>query len=134
MVLLLNQNDCKEVAMEMREERPVQAQECYEHHMLLKGQLDRINHFLFGDPEHPDELAITAKVNMMFNVLLEIKRWAVGAVFTFAGCLIFLGSHFAKMDNIALKLDEHIQQTHSSIQSIEKRLTNVEAVIYKEVK
>ena len=115
----------------MKEERPVQAQECYEHHMLLKGQLDRINHFLFGDPEHPDELAITAKVNLMFNVLLEIKRWAIGAVFTFAGCLIFLGSHFAKMDNIALKLDEHIQQTHTSIQSLEKRLTNVEAVIYK---
>lgn len=115
----------------MTDERPVQAQECYEHHMLLKGQLDRINHFLFGDPEHPDELAITAKVNLMFNVLLEIKRWAIGAVFTFAGCLIFLGSHFAKMDNIALKLDEHIQQTHTSIQSLEKRLLNVEEIVYR---
>ena len=115
----------------MTDERPVQAQECYEHHMLLKGQLDRINHFLFGDPEHPDELAITAKVNLMFNVLLEIKRWAIGAVFTFAGCLIFLGSHFTKMDSIALKLDEHIKQTDTAIQNVEKRLTNVEAVIYK---
>lgn len=122
----------------MTEERPVQAQECYEHHMLLKGQLDRINHFLFGDPEHPDELAITAKVNLMFNVLLEIKRWAIGAVFTFAGCLIFLGSHFAKMDSIAAKLDEHIRQTNTSIsqtnstvESIDRRLTTVEEVIYK---
>ena len=32
-----------------KEDRPIQAQECFEHHMLLKGQLDRINHFLFGD-------------------------------------------------------------------------------------
>ena len=70
----------------MTEERPVQAKECYEHHMLLKGQLDRINHFLFGDPEHPEDLTITAKVNLMFNVLLEIKRWAIGAVF----CKLFV--------------------------------------------
>lgn len=118
----------------MTQERPVQAQECYEHHMLLKGQLDRINHFLFGDPEHPDDLSVTAKVNLMFNVLLEIKRWAIGAVFTFAGCLIFLGSHFAKMDSIALKLDEHIKQTDTKLQSFEKRLVNVETVIYKGVK
>lgn len=110
----------------MTQERPVQAQECYEHHMLLKGQLDRINHFLFGDPEHPDELAITAKVNLMFNVLLEIKRWAIGAVFTFAGCLIFLGSHFAKMDSIADKLDNHVQKTETSIQNLTTRVDRIE--------
>ena len=114
----------------MTEERPVQAKECYEHHMLLKGQLDRINHFLFGDPEHPEDLTITAKVNLMFNVLLEIKRWAISAVFTFAGCLIFLGSHFAKMDNIAEKLENHIKQTDTAIQSIDRRLINVEEIIY----
>ena len=112
------------------EDKPVQAKECYEHHMLLKGQLDRINHFLFGDPEHPEELTITNKVNLMFNVLLEIKRWAIGAVFTFAGCLIFLGSHFAKMDNIADKLDAHIRQTDATIESIDKRLINVEKTLY----
>ena len=115
----------------MTEERPVQAQECFEHHMLLKGQLDRINKFLFGDPDHPDDLSVTAKVNLMFNVLLEIKRWAIGAVFTFAGCLIFLGSHFAKMDNIAEKLDAHIRQTDAAIQNLEQRLINVEEVVYK---
>lgn len=114
-----------------KDDRPIQAQECFEHHMLLKGQLDRINHFLFGDPDHPDDLAITTKVNLMFNVLLEIKRWAIGAVFTFAGCLIFLGSHFAKMDNLALKLDEHIKQTDNRIVSIDKRVTNLENYIYK---
>lgn len=112
------------------QDKPVQAQECYEHHMLLKGQLDRINHFLFGDPEHPEELTITNKVNLMFNVLLEIKRWAIGAVFTFAGCLIFLGSHFAKMDNISDKLDAHIRQTDTAIESIDKRLINVEKTLY----
>ena len=115
----------------MTEESPVQAQECYEHHMLLKGQLERINHFLFGDPEHPDDLSVTAKVNLMFNVLLEIKRWAIGAVFTFAGCLIFLGSHFAKMDNIAEKLDSHIRQTDIAIESIEKRVITLEDFVYK---
>lgn len=120
---------CGEVVM--TQERPVQAQECYEHHMMLKGQLDRINHFLFGDPEHPDDLSVTAKVNLMFNVLLEIKRWAIGAVFTFAGCLIFLGSHFAKMDNIAEKLDSHIRQTDIAIESIEKRVITLEDFVYK---
>lgn len=115
----------------MKEERPVQAQECFEHHMLLKGQLDRINKFLFGDPDHPDDLSVTAKVNLMFNVLLEIKRWAIGAVFTFAGCLIFLGSHFAKMDNIAEKLDTHIRQTDAAIQNLEQRLLNVEEIVYR---
>lgn len=120
---------CGEVVM--TQERPVQVQECYEHHMLLKGQLERINHFLFGDPEHPDDLSVTAKVNLMFNVLLEIKRWAIGAVFTFAGCLIFLGSHFAKMDNIAEKLDSHIRQTDIAIESIEKRVITLEDFVYK---
>ncbi len=118
----------------MMPERPVQAQECYEHHMLLKGQLDKINHFLFGDPEHPDDLSVTAKVNLMFNVLLEIKRWAIGAVFTFAGCLIFLGSHFAKMDNISIKLDEFITQTHTQLDRLDRRVTNLEEIIYKEMK
>ncbi len=113
------------------EERPVQAQECYEHHMLLKGQLDRINHFLFGDPDHPEELSVTAKVNLMFNVLLEIKKWAIASVFTFAGCLIFLGSHFAKMDNISFKLDEFIKQTSNKIESMDRRLINLETIIYK---
>lgn len=117
--------------MGMTEERPVQAQECYEHHMLLKGQLNRINKFLFGDPDHPDDLSVTAKVNLMFNVLLEIKRWAIGAVFTFAGCLIFLGSHFAKIDNIAEKLDSHIRQTDIAIESIEKRVVTLEDFVYK---
>ena len=117
--------------MGMTEERPVQAQECFEHHMLLNGQLDRINKFLFGDPDHPDDLSVTAKVNLMFNVLLEIKRWAIGAVFTFAGCLIFLGSHFAKMDNIAEKLDTHIRQTDAAIQNLEQRLLNVEEIVYR---
>lgn len=91
----------------MTKQRPVQAQECLEHHMLLKGQLDRINHFLFGDPEHPDDLSVTAKVNLMFNVLLEIKRWAIGAVFTFAGYLV-LGSgifHLRKMPGAHLSGD-----------------------------
>ena len=90
----------------MTEERPVQAQECYEHHMLLKGQLERINHFLFGDPEHPDDLSVTAKVNLMFNVLLE-------------------------MDNIAEKLDTHIRQTDAAIQNLEQRLLNVEEIVYR---
>lgn len=112
-------------------DRPVQSQECYEHHIFLKKQLDRINHFLFGDPEHPEELTITAKVNLIFNILLEIKRWAVGAVFTFAGCLIFLGSHFAKMDNIAEKLEIHVRQTNSAIANLENRLLTVEEIIYK---
>lgn len=67
----------------------------------------------------------------MFNVLLEIKKWAIASVFTFAGCLIFLGSHFAKMDNIALKLDKHIKQTDVKIESLDRRLTNIEIVIYK---
>ena len=115
----------------MTDERPVQAKECFEHHMLLKGQLDRINKFLFGDPDHPDDLSVTAKVNLMFNVLLEIKRWAIGAVFTFAGCLIFLGSHFAKMDNIAEKLDQHIRQTDAAIESIERRVVSLEEYCYK---
>ena len=115
----------------MTEERPVQAKECFEHQMLLKGQLDRINKFLFGDPDHPDDVSVTAKVNLMFNVLLEIKRWAIGAVFTFAGCLIFLGSHFAKMDNIAEKLDTHIRQTDAAIQNLEQRLLNVEEIVYR---
>ncbi len=114
----------------MTDEKLVKTKECYEHHMLLKGQLDRINHFLFGDPEHPDELTITAKVNLIFNILLEIKKWAIASVFTFAGCLIFLGSHFAKMDNIALKLDEFIAQTHTQIESLDRRLTNLETIIY----
>lgn len=112
-------------------ERPLQAQECYEHHMLLKRQLDRINNFLFGDPDHPDELSVTAKVNLMFKVLLEIKKWAIASVFTFAGCLIFLGSHFAKMDNITLKLDEHIRRTDNRMQSLESRVSNIETVMYK---
>ena len=105
---------------------PVQSQECYRHHMLLKDQLTRINNLLFGNPDKPEDLSITNKVNLMFNILVDIKKWAIGAVFTFAGCLIFLGSHFAKMENIADKLDNHIQKTENSIQNLTTRVDRIE--------
>lgn len=103
--------------------KPEQSQECYEHHMLLKSTLDNISGFLFGSPEHGQEVSFVSKVNLMFSELEFIKKLLIGSVFTILGMCIFIGQQLYKIDNDSQHLNAHLEQA----QKIEMRLAYLEA-------
>lgn len=100
-----------------------QSQECYNHHMLLKGQLEKITNFLFGSAENGTEISFTSKVALMFDVLTLIKRLLIGSVFTIIGAGIFIGQELQKIENNANILTTHIEYS----KQLDARLTNVES-------
>ena len=105
-----------------------QSQECYEHHMLLKGKLDKIERFIFGDAEHSDKISFVSKVNLMFDELGFIKRFLVGSILSIFGACIFLGQQLHKIDSSSTQISQYIDSTHSmelQITEIKTELANL---------
>ncbi len=102
-----------------------QSQECYEHHMLLKAHLDKINSFLFGDTEHSSEVSFVSKVTLMFDELKFIKQCLMCSIFTIIGGCIFLGQQLYQIDTTSKELNSYIE--HS--QQMEIKLAALEAII-----
>ena len=102
-----------------------QSQECYEHHMLLKAHLDKINSFLFGDTEHSGEVSFVSKVTLMFDELKFIKQCLMCSILTILGGCIFLGQQLHQIDTTSKDLNSYIE--HS--QQMELKLAALEAVI-----
>ena len=99
-----------------------QSQECYNHHMLLKGQLEKITNFLFGSAEDGTEISFTSKVALMFDVLTLIKRLLIGSVFTIIGAGIFIGQELQKIKNA---LPNSIMSGSGSTYFVLKNLPNL---------
>lgn len=99
-----------------------QSQECYEHHMLLKDELSRINHFLFGGPEKGDSISFVSKVALMFDTLNLIKRLIIGSVITVISVSIFVGQKLQKIDDNAVILEAQVEHSRQ----VDIRLTKLE--------
>ena len=103
--------------------RQEQSQECFEHHMLLKGTLDKINHFLFGDHEHGTEVSFVSKVNLMFDELKTIKQWLLSSVTVILGACVFMGQQLRQIDTNSKYLSDYIERQ----QQIELKMAQLEA-------
>lgn len=103
--------------------RQEQSQECFEHHMLLKGHLDKINHFLFGDTEHGGEVSFVSKVNLMFDELKFIKQCLICSIATIFTAGVFLGQQLRQINISSQSLNTYMEQQ----QQIELRLVKLEA-------
>ena len=106
----------------MTEERPIQAKECFEHHMMLKGSLEKINHFLFGSPERGNEVSFVSKVNLMFDELKFIKQSLVASIFIILSACIFLGKQLYQLEINSRNLNAYMEKQ----QQIELRLAQLE--------
>ncbi len=109
--------------------RPEQSEECYEHHMLLKAELDKINHFLFGDIEHGSEVSFVSKTNLVFCELQFIKQCLLCSIVTLLSACVFLGKQLYKIDTNAQNLNAYIERS----QQIELRLAKLEVKVEKKV-
>lgn len=102
--------------------RQEQSHECFEHHMLLKGELTKISNFLFGCPEKGDEISFVSKVALMFDTLTLIKRMIIGSALTILGAAIFVGQQLKQIEVNSRALNAHLEQAHE----MEKRITKLE--------
>lgn len=109
-------------------ERPVQAQECYEHHMLLKDQLGKINCLLFGCPDKPNEISMSSKVNIMFGITIFLLISLCGTLGTLVSLTFKAGMQLNEIKNMSLALDNHLEQA----EQIEERLDKVELLVYRQ--
>lgn len=99
-----------------------QSKECFEHHMLLKEEVGRINHFLFGCPEKGDEVSFVSKVALMFDTLNLIKRLIIGSAVTVLGVGIFVGQKLQEIDNNSKVLEAQVEY----VKQIDIRVTKLE--------
>ena len=99
-----------------------QSQECFEHHMCLKGKLDKIEGFLFGDTEHREQVSFVSKVNLMFNELAFIKKFLVGSVASIFCASLFIGQQLYKLDNSSTQISSYIDRSHH----LELKITEME--------
>ena len=106
-----------------------QSQECYEHHMMLNGKLDKVNHFLFGDTEHAGEVSFVSKVNLMFDELKFIKQSLITSIFVIITSCIFLGQQLYQIDTTSKELGLYIERQ----KQVELQLAKLEAKIDKQI-
>lgn len=105
-----------------------QSQECYEHHMLLKDQLVKINCLLFGCPDKPNEIPMSTKVNIMFGIMIFLVISLCGTLSTLASLTFKAGMQLNEIKNMSVALDNHLEQA----KDIERRLDKVELLVYKQ--
>ncbi len=105
-----------------------QSQECFEHHMLLKEQLAKINCLLFGCPDNPNEIPMSTKVNIMFGIMLFLVVSLCGTLGTLASLTFKAGMQLNEIKNMSVALDNHLEQA----KDMERRLDKVELLVYKQ--
>lgn len=105
-----------------------QSQECFEHHMLLKDQLAKINCLLFGCPDKPNEIPMSTKVNIMFGIMIFLVISLCGTLGTLASLTFKAGMQLNEIKNMSVALDNHLEQA----KDMERRLDKVELLVYKQ--
>lgn len=110
------------------ENRPLQAQECFEHHMLLKIQLEKINSLLFASSDNPKEIPLSTKVNIMFSIMIFLLISLFGTLGTLTSLTFKAGMQLNEIKNMSIALDNHLEQA----KDIEKRIDKMEILVYKQ--
>lgn len=124
----------------MTDERPVQSQECYEHHMLLKQAIEELkqrcnemNCFFFGGVKQNGELSFVDKVNTMYKMMNDnrdaLRGFLISSVLVLISWLVGLGyqMHSIKATSDMVKeCVSEIQEIKISQSEMDKRLMLLE--------
>lgn len=95
---------------------------CYEHHKLLKKELDDLKGLMFGDVDHSDTPSLMTKVNLLYEALKYIIALSVTSISLILGAVFYMGGELNQLDNTSKAIEAHIQEA----KQIEIRLAALE--------
>ena len=127
----------------MTQERPVQAQECYEHHMMLKEAIEELkkrcsemNCFFFGGVKQNGELSFVDKVNTMYKMMNEnraaFKGFILSSIFVLISWIAALGYQFAEIKQAIAAVNDcrsQIEEIKQNDVEMNKRLVILETKV-----
>ena len=95
---------------------------CYEHHKLLKKELDDLKGLLFGDVEHSEQPSLMAKVNLLYDVLKYIIALSITSIGVILGAVFYMGGQLNQLDHTSKAIEAHMQEA----KQIEMRIAALE--------
>ena len=127
----------------MENDKPVQAQECFEHHMMLKEDIEELKKyynemhcFFFGGIKQNGELSFVDKVNTMYKMMNDnrtaLKGFIISSVFVLVSWIFALGCQFTEIRHTISAVNEcknQIEQMKQTDFEINKRLIILESKI-----
>ena len=95
---------------------------CYEHHKLLKKELDDLKGLLFGDIDHSDAPSLMTKVNLLYDVLKYIIALSITSIGVILGAVFYMGGQLNQLDHTSKAIEAHMQEA----KQIEMRIAALE--------
>lgn len=83
---------------------------CYEHHKLLKKELDDLKGLLFGDVEHSEQPSLMTKVNLLYDVLKYIIALSITSIGVILGAVFYMGGQLNQLDHTSKAIEAHLEE------------------------
>lgn len=83
---------------------------CYEHHKVLKKELDDLKGLLFGDVEHSEQPSLMTKVNLLYDVLKYIIALSITSIGVILGAVFYMGGQLNQLDHTSKAIEAHMQE------------------------
>lgn len=100
---------------------------CYEHHKLLKKELDDLKGLLFGDVKHSEQPSLMAKVNLLYEALKYIIALTLTSIGVIFGAVYYIGGQLNQLEHTSKAIEAHLEDA----KQIEIRIAALEAREYK---
>lgn len=100
---------------------------CYEHHKLLKKELDDLKGLLFGDVKHAEQPSLMTKVNLLYEALKYIIALTLTSIGVIFGAVYYIGGQLTQLEHTSKAIEAHLEDA----KQIEIRIAALEAREYK---
>ncbi len=100
---------------------------CYEHHKLLKKEIDDLKGLLFGDVKHAEQPSLMVKVNLLYDALKYIIALSLTSIGVIFGAVYYIGGQLNQLEHTSKAIEAHLEDA----KQIEIRIAALEAREYK---
>lgn len=97
---------------------------CYEHHKLLKKEIDDLEGLLFGDVKHAEQPSLMAKVNLLYDALKYIIALSITSIGVIFGAVYYIGGQLNQLEHTSKAIEAHLEdakQIEIRIAALEQR-------------
>lgn len=97
---------------------------CYEHHKLLKKEIDDLEGLLFGDVKHAEQPSLMAKVNLLYDALKYIIALSITSIGVIFGGVYYIGGQLNQLEHTSKAIEAHLEdakQIEIRIAALEQR-------------
>ena len=104
---------------------------CYEHHKLLKKEIEDMKGLLFGDVAHVEQPSLMGKVNLLYDVLKYIIALSVTSIGVILGAVFYMGGQLNQLEVTSKAIEAHLQdarQIELRIAALEQRSMKYENI------